>query len=373
MALTFEEKLDPHSVLQLLLRGIGYYLASWHDLDETFGGLFGTVDPQAFNMRSVGSSSPVIEYVIRPHLQALCTLAAFLYRNETALLEPLVTKDRLVEIIRKGIAWACDTHLTGDRDVATFLERRRWGENWRSSLWAALLGLSCRLAREALTPELVEKVKRVLAHEADRFIGVLPPSGCDVDTKLEENAFDVLCMSWAINLCDGHPSMERWKRTCGVWALNIASSQNDRADHAEYLEKSVSHFATTQTLFPDLTAENHGFFHPDILGYGMWVVLVHGSLRAPRQAGPRILPAQEPPADLRPAAPVLPAHRHDLRAGRTGHSLFHAPAVFARMGAVEQRPPRIFHYRQTAFVDERHARAPRPARRALGPGVYARA
>ncbi|HMD69395.1 MAG TPA: hypothetical protein VKF42_10990 [Chitinivibrionales bacterium] len=272
MALTFEEKLDPHSVCQLLLRGMGYYLSSWHDIDET-SGMFGTIDPQVFNMRSVGSSSPVIEYVVRPHLQALCALSAFLYRNETALLEPLVTKDRIIDIVRKGIAWACDTHLTGNRDVEAFLERKRWGENWRSSLWAALLGLSCRLAREALAPELVEKVKRVLAYEADRFVGVLPPSGCDVDTKLEENAFDVLCMSWAINLCDGHPSMERWKRTCAVWALNIASSQNDRADHSEYLEKSVSHFATTQTLFPDLTAENHGFFHPDILCYGMWVVL----------------------------------------------------------------------------------------------------
>ena len=71
MALTFEEKLDPHSVLQLLQRGMGYYLSSWHDLDDTCG-LFGTVDPQAFNMRTVGSSSPVIEYVMRPHLQALC-------------------------------------------------------------------------------------------------------------------------------------------------------------------------------------------------------------------------------------------------------------------------------------------------------------
>jgi hypothetical protein len=272
MALHFEEKLEPHSVFLLLLRGVDYYVASWHDLDDTTG-LFGTIDPESFNMRSVASSSPVIEYVIRPHLQALCTLSAFVYRNETGLLEPFVKRERLVEMLQKGIAWACDTHLTGNRDVATFLERKRWGENWRSSLWAALLGLCSRLARDVLDPGLVEKVKRVLAYEADRFIGVLPPSGCDVDTKLEENAIDTLCMSWAINLCDGHPNAELWKRTCAVWALNIASSQNDKADHSEYLERSVSHFATTQTLFPDLTAENHGFFHPEILCYGMWVVL----------------------------------------------------------------------------------------------------
>lgn len=272
MALHFEEKLEPHSICQLLLRGVDYYAASWHDLDDS-SGMFGSIDPATFNMRSLGSSSPVIEYVIQPHLQALCTFSAFLYRNETGLLEPAMPKDRVVDMLRKGLSWACDTHLTGTRDVETFLERKRWGENWRSSLWAALLGLCCRLAGDVLEPALVEKVKRVLAYEADRFIGVLPPSGCDIDTKVEENAIDTLCMSWAINLCGNHPNLERWKRTSAVWALNIASSQNDRADHSGYLERSVSHFATTQTLFPDFTAENHGFFHPEILCYGMWVVL----------------------------------------------------------------------------------------------------
>jgi hypothetical protein len=272
MTLHFEEKLEPHTVFLLLLRGIDYYTASWHDLDDDTG-MFGTIDPSLFNMRSVASSSPVIEYVIRPHLQTLCILAAFVYRNETGLIEPVVSRERLAAMIKKGITWVCDTHLTGCRDVDTFLERKRWGENWRSSLWAALLGLCTRLAHDVLDQETESKVQRVLAYEADRFTGVLPPSGCDIDTKVEENAIDTLCLSWAINMCDGHPNIERWKRTCAIWALNIASSQNDKADHSEYLERSVSHFATTQTLFPDLTAENHGFFHPEILCYSMWVVL----------------------------------------------------------------------------------------------------
>jgi|WetSurMetagenome_2_1015567.scaffolds.fasta_scaffold04945_4 hypothetical protein len=272
MATTNEERLDPRFALQLLLNGAGYFAASWHDVDETRG-LFGATDPQSFNMRNVGSSSPVIEYVVRPHLQVVCALSAFIYRKETGLLAPFIPEDRLADMVRKGIAWACDTHLTGDRDVEEFLDRGRWGENWRSGLWAALLGLACRLARDVLDAQLVDKVKRVLAWEADRFVGVLPPSGCDIDTKLEENAIDVLCLSWAVNLCDGHPNIEHWKRTSAVWALNIASSQSDKADHSKYLERSVAHFATTQTLFPDLTAENHGFFHPEILCYGMWVVL----------------------------------------------------------------------------------------------------
>ena len=75
-----EEKLDPRFALKLLLGGVEYFAASWQDIDDTCG-LFGTTDPQTFNMRQVASSSPVIEYVVRPHLQVLCALASFLYRN----------------------------------------------------------------------------------------------------------------------------------------------------------------------------------------------------------------------------------------------------------------------------------------------------
>jgi hypothetical protein len=272
MTLHFEEKLEPHTIFLLLLRGVNYYKNAWHDLDERCG-MFGSTDPSTFNMRAVASSSPVIEYVIRPHLQTLCVLAGYVYRKETGLLEPHIPRAQLVSMLNKGVAWVCDTHLTGTRDVDTFLERKRWGENWRSSLWASLLGLVSCLAADVLEPGLVARVKEVLAHEANRFIGVSPPSGCDVDTKLEENAIDTLCMSWAINLCDDHPNQKLWERSCAIWSLNVATTFADKANHSAYLEKSVSHFVTTQTLFPDQTAENHGFFHPDILCYGMWVVL----------------------------------------------------------------------------------------------------
>ncbi len=272
MTLHFEEKLEPHTIFLLLLRGLDYYNESWHDLDDRCG-MFGTIDPESFNMRSVASSSPVIEYVIRPHLQTLCILAGYIYRNESGLLEPLISFEKLVSMLNKGVAWACDTHLTGSRDVESFLERKRWGENWRSSLWAALLGLVCRLAKDVLHQPIIDRVKEVLAYEADRFIGVRPPSGCDIDTKIEENAIDTLCLAWAINFCEGHAHQKQWERSLSIWALNIASSFSDKTDHSAYLEKSVSHFATTQTLFPDMTAENHGFFHPEILCYGMWVVL----------------------------------------------------------------------------------------------------
>jgi hypothetical protein len=62
----------------MLSRSVPYYLKAWCDFDETTG-LFGSIDPKSFNMRSIASSSPVIEYVLRPHLNILCLLGSFIF------------------------------------------------------------------------------------------------------------------------------------------------------------------------------------------------------------------------------------------------------------------------------------------------------
>ena len=141
--LQFTEKIESQKILRLLSRSIPYYLKSWADIDQE-NGIFGSIDPQTFNMRSVGSSSPVIEYVIRPHINILCTLGSYLYLNQYDLISAIINKEDLIKKIRKGVHWACETHLTGSLDVETFLERKRWGENWRSSM-GHVLGVFCIL------------------------------------------------------------------------------------------------------------------------------------------------------------------------------------------------------------------------------------
>ena len=273
----FSEKLESKKILDLLSRSLPYYLKSWHEID-TGSGLFGKIDPQSFNMKEIGSSSPVIEYVIRPHINILCILSAYVYKNHFTD-NNNISREDTIDIINKGLSWMCETHITGSTDVDCFLERKRWGENWRSGLWAALMGVCSFLTRDFLKEELLEKTKKVIAFEANRFIDVLPPSGSDIDTKLEENAQDTMVIAWAINLMPDHPNVQKWKHSLDVWAINIASSINNKADHSEYLGKSVSYWSTTNTLYPDLTAENHGFFYPEILSYGAWVVLSMAAYR----------------------------------------------------------------------------------------------
>ncbi len=287
--ISLSEKFEAKRILKLLSRSLPYYLKSWHDIDSETG-LFGNTDPQTFNMNDVGSSSPVIEYIIRPHINILVSLSAFLYKDcYTDDISAILPKEKAIVLIQKGLAWMCKTHITGSVDVDSFLERKRWGENWRSGLWAALMGVCAFLIQDILDKERRNKINRVIAFEADRFIDVLPPSGCDIDTKLEENAQDSMVVAWAINLMPEHPHVLKWKQTLNIWAINIASSSRNKADHSEYLGKSVSHWTTTQTLFPDLTAENHGFFHPEILSYGTWIVLSMAAFRFYEREIPDIL------------------------------------------------------------------------------------
>jgi len=225
-------------------------------------------------MRMVGRSSPVIEYVVRPHIQILCIVASFLgtAEGETLLgkhLDPATARERIV----RGIRWACETHLTGTRDVDELLSRKRWGQNWRSSLWASQLALCASLCKSFLPPELFEAVCVLVAAEADRFIDTIPPTGCQVDTKAEENAHDTMVIAWALNTCPQHANVARWERALRLWAMNIATTLDDRYDHSECADRSVAYWVTTQTFHPDMTVENHGFFNPELLSYSQWIVL----------------------------------------------------------------------------------------------------
>jgi hypothetical protein len=289
--LPFSDRLEPRTILELLSRSLPYYIESWHPIDDAMG-IFGVSQPQSFNMQAFEYSSPVIEYVIRPHLQVCCILASYIGNEEDALVSigSGVDKSEIIRMVVRGLAWACETHVTGSIDVEHFLERKRWGENWRSSLWASMMGLCVILCQKHIPADILEKIRKILAFEADRFIDVAPPSGCHIDTKLEENAIDSLVMAWAMAINTGHPHEKLWEQSLSIWAINIASCIQDKADHGEYRGSSAAKFVSTENLYPDMTAENHGFFHPDILSYGMWIVLAKAAFK---------FTDKEPPACLR--------------------------------------------------------------------------
>jgi len=286
--LQFSEKFEPVKMLQLLSKSLPYYLASWHDIDER-SGLFGNAEPKSFNMRPTGQSSPVIEYVLRPHINILCVLSSYVYLNQYGLIEQTIGRFDLIDKLHKGLAWACARHVTGDTNEDAFLDRGRWGENWHSSMWASMLGIIAVLAEPVLEESEQMRIREIVAHEADRFTGVTPPSGGGSDSRAEDNAQDVMLLAWAINLCPHHPHNLNWEEALKLWTVNIGSSVHDGADHSEYFGSSIAKSVVTCNLFPDFTAEEHGFFHPNALSYGAWIALAMAAYGFQRREPPAYL------------------------------------------------------------------------------------
>jgi hypothetical protein len=100
---------------------------------------------------------------------------------------------------------------------------------------------------------------------------------------------DTLVLAWAINLNPKHPNVSKWELSLRKWAVNIASCIHDKTDHSEYFGSSVAKTVSTQNLFPDMTAENHGFFHPEVLMYGAWIVLAMSAYSLHNQERPDFL------------------------------------------------------------------------------------
>lgn len=264
----FSELFESEQVLDLLAQSLKDLLKS-----QSESGLFGSISPKTFNMKNVSSSSPVIEYVVRPHVNILTVISAYLYHDHfPENVSEILSKDDAIKSVIKGIEWLCNTHITGNEDIEQFLSRKRWGENWRSGLWAALTGLCAFLVQKHIPNELLKQVQKVVIFEANRFIGAQPPDGCEYYSRAEENAQDTAILAWAINALPDHDNIDKWKKTLNIWALNIATSIEDHTDHRRYMDKSFSYWINTTTLYPDLTAESHGFFNPETLGYSMWIV-----------------------------------------------------------------------------------------------------
>jgi hypothetical protein len=143
---------------------------------------------------------------------------------------------------------------------------KQWGASWQSAMWAGNLGLAAWMTRDALPPETLDAVKRVVASEADRFVGMAPPDYVPGDTKAEENGWDLAAPASALLLMPDDPRAGGWREAAMRYGFNTLSVKSDQASAVIADGRPLKEWVTTANLFPDYSLENHGFFHPV---YGM--------------------------------------------------------------------------------------------------------
>jgi len=255
-------------LVALMCRHVPYIEQYWVD-DDSEHGHFGSLDLADFQPEG----GPINEMVIRSMAQELQGYAA-LYRS--GFYDPEVAgmgRQTLLDRLNRCIRWVCAHHLSGDRGSEPLEWDGQWGDDWESSPWTADMVMAAHHVWGSLAPDVREAVQRVLAFEADRFLGVDPPDGRWLDTKAEENAWDSYVLAWAYCLMPDHPHAEDWLDRGKAFAINTFTTDLDRVDTRPIEGRPLSDWVSTQTAHPDLTVENHGSFHPGYLGCGGLLIL----------------------------------------------------------------------------------------------------
>ena len=136
------------------------------------------------------------EHWIRPNTGTVQGLM-FLYRfgpyDETIV--GVSKKELLENYIFPMLRYLIATHNTG---TMTTSDGKPWGDAWQSAHWAHMIARGSWWIWDTLPKDIQEGIRRITAHEADRFVNATPPTQIENDTKAEENAWNSQILSTAV-------------------------------------------------------------------------------------------------------------------------------------------------------------------------------
>lgn len=208
------------------------------------------------------TDSKSAEHWIRPNTGTVEGLA-FLYRFGPY--DPNIvgaTRRELLPTILGMMRYLVATHVTGDRVTG---DGRPWGDAWQSAHWAQMLGRAGWWIWDDLPDDLRHGIRRVVAHEAARFVDAVPPHQIQYDTKAEENAWNSQIFSVAVLLMPEDPRREAWEKAFQRWVISSFLRPADENSDRVVDGRRVSEQFTGANVYDDFTLENHGMVHPDYM------------------------------------------------------------------------------------------------------------
>ncbi|MDX9753713.1 MAG: hypothetical protein RBU29_07110 [bacterium] len=203
------------------------------------------------------------EHWIRPNTGTLAGLC-FLYRFG-AYDESIVGVSRAVllqDYILPMYRYLIMTHRTGTSVTG---DGKPWGDAWQSAHWAHMMGRGGWWIWDSLPADIQEGIRRIIAHEADRFVGQTPPAQIQNDTKAEENAWNAQVLSVAAVLMPDDPRRAAWEDEFQRWAISSFLRQSDAECPTVIDGKPVREQFIGANIYEDFTLENHGIVHPDYM------------------------------------------------------------------------------------------------------------
>ena len=87
-----------------------------------------------------------------------------------------------------------------------------------------------------------------------------------VDTKAEENGWNVPCLTLGELMFPSHPHVAAWHQSAEEYMMNTLCTAADLQDTNSVDGRLVKKWVLGRKPQPDFTLENHGFFHPSYVG-----------------------------------------------------------------------------------------------------------
>jgi hypothetical protein len=169
-----------------------------------------------------------------------------------------------------GLRYAAVTHLTGTQKC---VDGKQWGatekfgsESWQSGMWTGTLAFGAWLIWDRLDPALQQAIQRVVAWEDDILSRREPPTGLWLDTKAEENGWEVPALVLGELMFHAHPHAAAWHQGAVKYMMNTLSTADDLRNTSIVDGRAVNQWVRGANLQPDFTLENHNIFHPSYVG-----------------------------------------------------------------------------------------------------------
>ncbi len=175
---------------------------------------------------------------------------------------PAPERDHLLGKATAAIRYVVATHKTGPQKC---VDGKQWGAEWQSAYWTGTTAFGAWLIWDQLPPDLQQGLERVITAEADRFLDSKPPTQFELDTKAEENGWNLICISVAANMFPKHPHAAAWNAKAIEYMLNTLSVQNDLKDDTVLDGRPTRQWVVGANLYPEFVLENHAIFHPAYL------------------------------------------------------------------------------------------------------------
>jgi len=176
----------------------------------------------------------------------------------------------LLDKATAAIRYATATHVTGTQKCT---DGKHWGatakfgpESWQSGMWTGTLAFGAWLMWDKLGPDLQQGMERVVASEDDILTGRKPPNGLWLDTKAEENGWEVPSLVLGELIFPKHPHAAAWHETAVRYMMNTLCTADDLHDTNVVDGRAVNEWVGGANLQPDFTLENHNIFHPSYVG-----------------------------------------------------------------------------------------------------------